>query len=80
MRRMKALTVLVLLVGVLGLSGCASISSAYKSVTTSVSDFFKSDSKDKKYATKPYQPMLSRHGGVLKGFEAHIRNQRASSR
>jgi len=48
MRRLKALTVFVLLVGVLGLSGCASISSAYDSVTTSVSDFFKSDSKDKK--------------------------------
>ena len=48
MRRMKALTVLVLLMGVSGLTGCASISSAYESVTTSVSDFFKSDSKDKK--------------------------------
>ena len=48
MRRLKALTVFVLLAGVLGLSGCASISSAYDSVTTSVSDFFKSDSKDKK--------------------------------
>lgn len=48
MRRVKGLTVLALLVSVLGLSGCASISSAYDSVTTSVSDFFKSDSKDKK--------------------------------
>jgi uncharacterized protein YceK len=48
MRRMKALTVLVLLVGVLGMSGCASISSAHKSVHNWVSDFFKSDSEDKK--------------------------------
>lgn len=48
MRATKFLILSVLFVGVLGLSGCASISSAYDSVTTSVSDFFNSDSKDKK--------------------------------
>jgi uncharacterized protein YceK len=48
MRATKFLILSVLFVGVLGLSGCASISSAYDSVTASVSDFFKSDSKDKK--------------------------------
>ncbi len=37
-----------LVVSVTALSGCASINSAYDSVTGSVSDFFKSDDADKK--------------------------------
>ncbi len=48
MHQLKGLTVIAFLVSVLGLTGCASISSAYDSVTSSVSDFFKSDSEDKK--------------------------------
>ena len=47
MRINKLFAALVLVVSVTALSGCASINSAYDSVTGSVSDFFKSDDADK---------------------------------
>ncbi|MEJ6605771.1 MAG: hypothetical protein QNL66_06710 [Burkholderiaceae bacterium] len=48
MRSNKLFAALVLVVSVTALSGCASINSAYDSVTGSVSDFFKPDDADKK--------------------------------
>ncbi len=48
--QIKSLSLVCLLVACLGLTGCASISSAWDSTTSSIGDFFKSD---KPAADKP---------------------------
>ena len=46
LRSIKTLTIVSMLLVTMGLTGCSTLSSAYDSTVTSVSDLFKSD-KDK---------------------------------
>ncbi len=55
LRTLKSLTLISVMFTALCLTGCASISSAWDSTTTSIGDFFKSDkpAADKPAAEKP---------------------------
>ena len=55
LRTLKSLTMISVMFTALCLTGCASISSAWDSTTTSIGDFFKSDkpAADKPAAEKP---------------------------
>ena len=57
LRTLKSLTLISVMFTALCLTGCASISSAWDSTTSSIGDFFKSDkpAADKPAADKPVE-------------------------
>jgi len=57
LRKLKSLTFMSVMITALCLTGCASISSAWDSTTSSIGDFFKSDkpAADKPAADKPVE-------------------------